>query len=179
MTHSAILISDAQEADLLAIRDIYAWHVQHGIASFETEPPSLNDMMARHTAVMAQGLPWLVARHDGELLGYCYLSPYRPRYAYRFAVEDSVYIHPAKAGRGLGSLLLHEAIARAEKGGWRQMLAIIGNAENHASFRLHQKLGFHLIGKLQAVGFKHGRWVDTLLMQRSLGEGQQTPPRDG
>lgn len=179
MTHSAILISDAQEADLLAIRDLYAWHVQHGIASFETEPPSLNDIMGRYTAVKAQGLPWLAARQDGELLGYCYLSPYRPRYAYRFTVEDSVYIHPAKIGRGLGALLLREAITRAEQGGWRQMLAVIGNADNHASLRLHQKLGFQLIGQLTAVGYKHDRWVDTLLMQRSLGEGQQTPPRDG
>lgn len=176
MTHSAIVISDAAEADMPAILGIYAWHVEHGLASFETESPSLNEMMARHTAVMAHGLPWLVAKQEDVVLGYSYLTPYRPRHAYRFTLEDSVYIHPKMGGKGLGFLLLSEAIARAEQGHWRQLMAVIGNSENEASRRLHEKLGFRLIGKLAAVGYKHGRWVDTLMMQRPLGHGAQTPP---
>jgi L-amino acid N-acyltransferase YncA len=173
---SEIVIGDAAEAEVAAIRDIYAWHVINGIASFETEPPSLAEMLARRASVLEKGLPWLTAKRDGQVLGYCYLGLYRTRYAYRFTVEDSVYVHPDWGGQGIGSLLLSQAIGRAERGGWRQMLAIIGDSENRGSIRLHEKLGFSQTGIMTAVGFKHGRWVDTLLMQRPLGEGQTTLP---
>lgn len=176
MSATELTIRDAADEDMPAIRDIYAWHVINGIASFETEPPDLADMLARRASVLAKGLPWLVAKHDREVVGYCYLGFYRPRHAYRFTVEDSVYVHPDRAGHGIGYHLLAEAIARAERDGFRQMLAIIGNSENHASIRLHEKLGFSLTGTMTAVGFKHGRWVDTLLMQRPLGEGQVSLP---
>ncbi|WP_341785751.1 MULTISPECIES: GNAT family N-acetyltransferase [Sodalis] len=176
MSVSEIVIGDAAEAEVAAIRDIYAWHVINGIASFETEPPSLAEMLARRASVLEKGLPWLTAKRDGQVLGYCYLGLYRTRYAYRFTVEDSVYVHPDWGGQGIGSLLLSQAIGRAERGGWRQMLAIIGNSENRGSIRLHEKLGFSQTGIMTAVGFKHGRWVDTLLMQRPLGEGQTTLP---
>ncbi len=161
---------------MAAIREIYAWHVINGIASFETEPPSLDVMLARRTSVLEKGLPWLAAKQDGQVLGYCYLGLYRTRYAYRFTVEDSVYIHPDLGGQGIGSRLLADVIKRAERGGWRQMLAIIGNSENTGSIRLHEKLGFSQTGIMTAVGFKHGRWIDTLLMQRTLGDGQTTLP---
>lgn len=173
---SEIVIGDSAEAEIAAIRDIYAWHVINGIASFETEPPSLAEMLARRASVLEKGLPWLTAKRDGQVLGYCYLGLYRTRYAYRFTVEDSVYVHPDWGGQGIGSLLLSQAIGRAERGGWRQMLAIIGDSENRGSIRLHEKLGFSQTGIMTAVGFKHGRWVDTLLMQRPLGEGQTTLP---
>lgn len=173
---SPLTITDAVDADITAIQAIYAWHVVNGIASFETEPPSVADLAGRRAAVLAQGLPWLVAKRDGRVAGYCYLGLYRARHAYRFTVEDSVYIHPEMGGRGIGSALLAEAIDRAQRGGWRQMLAVIGNSDNLGSIRLHEKLGFRLIGTLAAVGFKHGRWVDTLLMQRPLGQGQDTLP---
>ncbi len=176
MSASEIVIGDAAETEVAAIRDIYAWHVINGIASFETEPPSLGEMLARRKSVLAKGLPWLTAKRDGQVLGYCYLGLYRTRYAYRFTVEDSVYVHPDWGGQGIGSLLLSQAIGRAERGGWRQMLAIIGNSENIGSVRLHEKLGFSQTGMMTAVGLKHGRWVDTLLMQRPLGDGQATPP---
>lgn len=178
MSMPTITLSDATEADMVAIQAIYAWHVQYGLASFETEPPSLQDMLARRVAVVSKALPWLAAKRGDEVLGYCYLTPYRPRYAYRFSVEDSVYIHPDHQGQGLGYRLLSEAIARAEQGGWRQMLAVIGNSENQGSMRLHQKLGFSTIGQLSAVGFKHGRWVNTLLMQRAIGDGDNTLPTE-
>jgi len=161
---------------MAAIREIYAWHVINGIASFETEPPSLAEMLTRRAAVLAKGLPWLEAKQDGQVLGYCYLGLYRTRFAYRFTVEDSVYIHRDMGGQGIGYLLLTEAIKRAGQGGWRQMLAIIGNSENIGSIRLHEKLGFSQTGIMTAVGFKHGRWVDTLLMQRPLDAGQTTLP---
>ncbi|WP_410012318.1 N-acetyltransferase family protein [Sodalis sp. C49] len=176
MSITPLSITDATDADMTAIQAIYAWHVLHGIASFETEPPCLADMAARRAGVLAKGLPWLAARLDGRVVGYCYLGLYRPRHAYRFTVEDSVYIHPEMGGQGIGYALLAEAIERAQRGGWRQMLAVIGDSGNIGSIRLHEKLGFRLIGTLAAVGFKHGRWVDTLLMQRPLGEGQDTLP---
>lgn len=174
-----LVITDATDADMGEIQAIYAWHVLHGIASFETEPPSVANMMARRAAVLDQGLPWLAARLDGRVVGYCYLGLYRPRHAYRFTVEDSVYIHDRMGGRGIGYALLAEAIDRAQRDGRRQMLAVIGNSGNIGSIRLHEKLGFRLIGTMDAVGFKKGRWVDTLLMQRSLGEGQDTLPVPG
>ncbi|EIC85214.1 GNAT family N-acetyltransferase [Serratia sp. M24T3] len=173
-----IELADASESDMAEVQAIYAHHVIHGLSSFETEAPSVEEMQQRRKTVLEKGLPYLVARQQGKVLGYCYLSPYRPRYAYRFTVEGSVYIAVGQQGKGLGKRLMAEAIERAERGGWRQMMAVIGNSENIASLRLHQSLGFHTIGQLTGVGFKHGRWVNTIMMQRTLGEGDTTPPVD-
>lgn len=176
LTNPSLIITDAAEADMAAVQAIYARHVLEGIATFEIEPPHVDEMMARRAATLAKGLPWLVAKQEGEIVGYCYLGLYRPRYAYRFSLEDSVYIHSEMKGRGIGSALLAEAIERATLGGWRQMLSVIADSGSQSSVRLHEKLGFRLIGRLDAVGFKHGRWIDTLFMQRPLGEGQDTLP---
>lgn len=173
-----IVLSDASESDMSEVQQIYAHHVIYGLSSFETEAPSLEEMLLRRKNVLSKGLPYLVARQNGVVLGYCYLSPYRPRYAYRFTVEGSVYIAEGHQGKGTGKRLMVEAIARAEQGGWRQMMAVIGNSENTASLRLHQALGFQVIGQLTGVGFKHGRWLNTIMMQKSLGEGDTSTPLD-
>lgn len=173
-----IELADASESDMVEVQAIYAPQVIHGFSSFETEAPSVEEMLQRREAVVSKGLPYLVARQQGKVLGYCYLSPFRPRHAYRFTLECSVYIAEGQQGKGLGKRLLAEAIKRAERGGWRQMMAVIGNSENIASVRLHQSLGFHIIGQLTGVGYKHGRWINTVMMQRTLGEGDATPPAD-
>jgi len=172
----SIVIADASVTDMQQVQQIYAQHVLYGLATFETEPPDLAEMLSRRENILSKGLPYLVAKSGEQVLGYCYLSPYRPRYAYRFTAEDSVYLDPAAQGKGVGKRLLSEAIERATIGGWRQIISIIGNSENIASQRLHESLGFTLIGQLTAVGFKHGRWVNTLMMQRALGEGNNTLP---
>lgn len=164
-------IIDATAEHIASIQEIYAWHVVNGIATFETVSPTVEEMSERLTAVHGAGTPWLVAEVDGVIAGYCYLAPYRPRYAYRFTLEDSVYIHPHQQGKGIGKALLTEAIRRAEVTGFRQLVAVIGNSENHGSIALHRSLGFELTGILKSVGFKHERWVDTVIMQKSLGEG--------
>lgn len=171
----AITLRDATVLDVPSIRAIYADHVSHGLASFELEPPSAEEMRQRFEAVKAVGLPYLIAEQAGEIVGYSYATPYRPRPAYRHTVEDSVYVRSDQAGRGIGHRLLGELIARVEQGDWRQMVAIIGNSENRASIALHERLGFRLVGVLESVGFKHGRWLDTVLMQRRLGKGDLTP----
>ncbi|WAT02458.1 GNAT family N-acetyltransferase [Rouxiella chamberiensis] len=173
-----IELLDADESDMAQVQAIYAHHVIYGSSSFETEPPSLEEMLQRRRAVVDKGLPYLVAKEQGQVIGYCYLSPYRPRYAYRFTVEGSVYMAEGQQGKGVGKRLMTEAIARAERGGWRQMMAVVGNSENIASLRLHQSLGFTVIGQLTGVGYKHGRWLNTIMMQRTLGEGDTTPPID-
>ena len=171
-------IIPAQQQHVAQICAIYAWHVEHGIASFETTPPDVAEMAGRLAKVQAHGTPWLVALEGEQVLGYCYLAPYRPRHAYRFTLEDSVYIHHQHGGQGLGRALLSHAISLVEQAGYRQLLAVIGNSENQASLRLHRSLGFNLVGTLQSVGFKHGRWVDTVLMQRTLGDGATLPPSE-
>jgi L-amino acid N-acyltransferase YncA len=168
------------EADLPAVQALYAHHVLHGLASFEEEPPSIAEMRARWRKVLDLGLPYLAAELDGAVVGYSYASAYRPRAAYRFTVENSVYVREGLAGRGIGKTLLDELIARCEAGPWRQMLAVIGNRENEASIALHRRCGFRLIGILDSVGHKHGRWVDSVLMQRALaapGKGCDTGRR--
>lgn len=165
----------ATSLDIPVIRDIYADHVLHGTASFEIEPPSLEEMHRRHEAVISAGLPYLVAERAGEVVGYAYATPYRPRPAYRHTIEDSVYVRADQAGLGIGRALLEVLIAQVEQGDWRQMVAVIGNSENRASIALHERLGFRLVGVFESVGFKHGRWLDTVLMQRRLGEGDRTP----
>lgn len=159
-----------------AIQRIYAHHVLHGTASFELEPPTLEQMRERRASVTAQGMPYLAAEIDGTVRGYAYVTPYRPRPAYRHTVEDSVYVEDGWGGRGIGNLLMAELIQRCTQGGWRQMLAVVGDSRNAASLALHARHGFHPVGTLRSVGFKHGQWRDTVLMQRELGEGDGTPP---
>jgi phosphinothricin acetyltransferase len=165
---SSITVRPLVEADLPAIQAIYAHHVLHGLASFEEEPPSVEEIRSRWRKVLDLGLPYLAAELDGAIVGYSYAGAYRPRAAYRFTVENSVYVRDGLAGRGIGKALLDELIARCEAGPWRQMLAVIGNRDNEASIALHRRCGFRLIGILDSVGRKHGRWVDTVLMQRAL-----------
>lgn len=166
--------------DLGAITAIYGHHVLHGTASFETEPPREEEMRRRRTDILARGLPHLVAEDgDGTVLGYAYASAYRPRAAYRNTVENSVYVRHDIVGRGVGRLLLAELIAQCEALGARQMVAVVGDSANLASVRLHEAFGFRLIGTLSSVGRKHGRWLDTVLLQRQLGEGDSTDPAGG
>ncbi|MCS0497122.1 GNAT family N-acetyltransferase [Ancylobacter sp. MQZ15Z-1] len=171
-----LVVREACEADMAGVQSIYAHHVRHGLASFEEEPPPLAEMLRRRAAVLEAGLPYLVAVSGGEIAGYAYATAYRPRRAYRFTVEDSVYVAEGQGGRGIGSRLLGALIARCEEGPWRQMIAVIGNSANAGSIALHRRHGFADVGTFRSIGFKHGRWVDTVLMQRALGAGDTTPP---
>lgn len=175
----ALIIRDSTPEDLPAIHAIYDYYVRHGTASFELEPPSVDEMRARREAVLARQLPYLVAESDGDILGYAYATPYRPRPAYRYTVEDSVYVKHGIAGRGIGKRLLAELIERCTAGGWRQMLAVVGDSRNAASISLHARLGFHAVGTLRSVGFKFDEWRDTVLMQRALGDGDRREPAAG
>ena len=161
-------IRNATEADIPEVQAIYAHHVLHGLASFEEVPPSADEMRARFEAIVAGGKPYLVAEIDGRIAGYGYASAYRPRSAYRYTLENSIYIDADARGRGVGSALLEALVARCRKGPWRQMLAVIGDSANAASIGLHRKAGFRQVGVLERVGFKHGRWVDSVLMQLEL-----------
>ena len=174
-----VSVRDAQDADLAAVQAIYAHHVLYGLATFEEVPPSVDELGARRAAVLALGLPYLVAELDGGIVGYCYATSYRPRPAYRHTIEDSVYVADGLGGRGVGAALLGALIARCEAGAWRQMIAIIGNSENAGSIALHRRLGFHRVGTLASVGFKLGRWVDSVIMQRALGAGGTRQPEAG
>ncbi|MFV9688016.1 N-acetyltransferase [Pantoea graminicola] len=169
-------ITEADERHIPAIQQIYAYHVLHGTATFETEPPDVAEITARMKKLRAAGLPWFVAVEAGSVSGYCYLSRYRERHAYRFTLEDSVYIAPGSQGQGIGKKLLSSAVAWAEAQGFRQLVAVVGNSENTASLALHCAAGFSMTGTLKSVGFKHGRWLDTVILQRTLGQGNATLP---
>jgi len=171
-----LVVRDAGEQDMVAIAAIYAHHVRHGLATFEEIPPGPDELLARREAILALGLPYLAAEREGRVVGYCYATRYRPRPAYRHTIEDSVYVAARFGGRGIGSALLGALIARCEQGPWRQMIAVIGDRDNAASFRLHRRHGFRHAGTLRSVGFKLGQWVDTVLMQRPLGDGDRSPP---
>ena len=164
-------------ADMSAVTAVYAHHVTHGGGSFELEPPSLADMAHRHANVVQLGLPWLVACQGDEVLGFAYAGQFRPRPGFRYLVEDSVYVHPQHTSQGLGAALLAELIALCGQAGMRQMLAVIGDSANAGSIALHARLGFSHAGLLKASGWKHGRWLDTVLMQRALGPGQSCDPQ--
>jgi L-amino acid N-acyltransferase YncA len=163
------MVRPSLASDIAAIAAIYGYHVQNGTASFEIDPPDEAEMARRRSGVLERGLPYLTAEMDGEIAGYAYASPYRPRAAYRFTLEDSIYIHPAHIGKGIGSRLLPKLITACEETPAKQMVAIIGDINNSASVRLHERFGFTHVGVLHAVGFKFERWVDTILMQRALG----------
>lgn len=166
----------AQPEDLPAIHAIYAHHVLSGLASFEEEPPSPAELRRRYDEVLARKLPYLAAELDGAVAGYGYCAPYRARSAYRYALEDSVYVRHDAHGRGVGRALLAELIRACEALGYRQMVAIIGDSAHAASIGLHESQGFLRVGSLRAVGFKFGRWVDSVIMQRPLGAGDSTKP---
>lgn len=170
-------VRDAENGDVPAIAEIYSHHVRHGTASFELEPPSTNEVGERIAMAAARGLPYLVAELDGRVIGYAIAKPYRPRPAYAWALEDSVYVAAERHGHGIGSTLLSSLLDRSSAAGFRQMVAVIGDSANTPSIRLHEKLGFRHVGVLTSVGFKHGRWLDTVLMQRALGPGADSPPR--
>lgn len=168
-----VVIRVAVPSDLAAVTRIYAHHVSHGTGSFETEPPDEPEVTRRWSVVSERGLPWLVADDEGDVVGYAYAAPYRARPAYQHTVEDSIYVRADRIGHGLGRLLMPALLAEVEAGGMRQVIAVIGDSGNQASIALHQRFGFHHAGLLQNVGFKFGRWLDTVFMQRSLGEAER------
>ena len=169
----------AAAADLPAITDIYEHAVLYGTATFELIPPDLAEMTRRFGVLMEGGFPYFVAALDGRVIGYAYAGAYRPRPAYRFTVENSVYLEPAIHRRGIGLQLLERLITECEARGYRQMIAVIGDSDNAGSISVHTKCGFQMIGTHPNVGFKFGRWLDTVMMQRALGEGASTLPADG
>lgn len=171
-----MMIRAVENADIPAMAAIYGHHVLTGLGSFEETPPTDEAMAGRVAAVGRLDLPWLVAEEAGEIVGYAYASAFRSRPGYRYTAEDSVYVAPDAAGRGVGRALLSAVIGRCEAMGLRQMLAVIGDSGNAASIGLHRALGFELVGVARGVGFKHGRWVDLVWMQRTLNEGDQAPP---
>jgi L-amino acid N-acyltransferase YncA len=176
---NAFALRSSTDADLTAIQAIYAHHVLHGLGTFEETPPDLAEIAARRAAVVAKGLPWLVAVAGERVLGYAYAGPFRPRSAYRFALEDSIYVAPDAAGKGVGKALLADLLRRCESWGARQMVAVIGDSGNAGSIGVHRALGFENMGKMTGVGFKHGRWVDVVIMQKRLGDGMDTLPPHG
>lgn len=173
-----MLLRPSTEADLTAITTIYAHHVLHGTGTFELEAPDQAEMARRRADVVGKGLPWLVAEDAGRVLGYAYANHFRPRRAYRFCVEDSIYLAPDAQGRGIGRLLLAELLARCEAAGARQMVAVIGDAANAGSIGVHRALGFEHTGVLKASGWKFDRWLDVIFMQRALGPGAGAPAAD-
>jgi len=173
------VIRDSREQDMPRVAAIYGFHVLHGVASFEEEPPSVDELTHRRADVLDRDLPYLVAELDGQAVGYSYAAPYRSRPAYRFTVENSVYIDHRLARRGIGFALLSALIARCIEARCHQMVAVIGDSANMASISLHARLGFLHVGTLQAVGFKFGRWVDSVLMQRVLATDANSSVNDG
>jgi phosphinothricin acetyltransferase len=171
-----MLVRPAAAQDLPAIQSIYAHHVLHGLASFEEVPPSLEEMRRRFDEVTGRGLPYLAAVEKGEVLGYGYCGLYRTRSAYRHTLEDSVYVKQGRQGKGVGKAVLAELIERCTALNYRQIVAVIGDSANAASIGLHASLGFVRAGNLRSTGFKFGRWVDSILMQRPLGAGDGSPP---
>ncbi len=181
MSGDAPIIRPSREDDVAAIAAIYGYHVLHGLASFEEVPPPVAEIARRRAEIVARGLPYLVAERangtdGGRVVGYCYAGLFRPRAAYRFTLEDSIYVDAAEVGRGVGRALLEPLLLRSTELGYRQMVAVIGGRETVPSIRLHEALGFSHVGALPAVGFKFGRWIDIVLMQRALGPGAATPP---
>jgi phosphinothricin acetyltransferase len=171
-----VSIRAADPEDVPAITAIYAAAVRHGTASFEIEPPDDAQMRRRYGALRAGGYPYLVAELAGTVAGYAYAGPYRERPAYRWSIEDSVYVAEQSQRRGIGRALLEALIAEAQQGGFRQMIAVIGDSANAASIELHRTASFRMVGTFRNVGFKFGRWLDTVLMQRPLGPGASTLP---
>jgi phosphinothricin acetyltransferase len=171
-----IPIRPAGLRDIAAITRIYDHAVRHGTASFEIEPPDEHEMVQRYEALRDGRYPYLVAELGGTIAGYAYAAPYRARPAYDWSVENSIYIAPQSQRRGIGRALLEQLIVAAQERGFRQMIAIIGDSANAASIELHRAAGFRTVGTFDNVGFKFGRWLDSVLMQRPLGQGAETMP---
>jgi L-amino acid N-acyltransferase YncA len=176
---STLVVRDSEDADLPAIAGIYAHHVMHGFGSFEEAPPDVEELARRRREILGKRLPYLIASDGtGGVLGYAYASLYRARSAYRFTVEDSIYVAPQATRRGIGRLLLEALIERCTAFGYRQMIAVIGDSGNRGSIGLHQSLGFAHAALLPTIGFKRGRWVDCVMMQRPLGPGAGVSPQE-
>jgi len=173
------LVRPCRDQDLAAVARIYGHAVEHGTGTFELQAPTAEEMQARHEDVRAKGLPWLVAEQHGQVLGYAYANAFRSRPAYRFFLEDSIYLAPQAQGLGLGRVLMAELVARCTALGARQLLAVIGDSDNAASIGLHLACGFEHAGVLRHSGWKFGRWLDVVLMQRALGPGAQAPAGSG
>lgn len=171
-----VTIRDARDDDVAAIQRIYAHHVESGTASFEEIAPSADIIAERRQTVLDRGCPYIVAEWNGEVHGFAYAAFFRPRSAYRHTVEDSIYVDPETTGKGIGTKLLSELVERCTQLGYRQMVAVIGGAQNVASINLHKRHGFEEAGHLKSTGFKFGAWVDTIIMQRALGPGDDTLP---
>lgn len=170
-------IRASHDADIAAITAIYRHHVLHGTGTFEVDPPSAQEMATRRADVLARGLPYLVAEDDaGQVLGFCYCNWFKPRPAYRFSAEDSVYVADTARGQGLGRLLLQALSTQAEAAGVRKLLAVIGDSANAGSIGVHRASGFSEIGTMRSVGWKFDRWLDIVLMEKTLGDGDRTPP---
>ncbi|MEO8013361.1 GNAT family N-acetyltransferase [Polaromonas sp.] len=172
------LLRPSRDEDIAAITAIYAHHVLHGTGTFETEPPSTGDMAARRADVLSKGLPYLVAEQDGKILGFAYGNWFKPRPAYRYSVEDSVYLAPGLDRKGLGRALLAELLAHCEAAGIRKVMAIIGDSANAGSVGVHRALGFQQVGIVEACGWKFGAWRDIVIMQKTLGPGSSEPPAE-
>jgi L-amino acid N-acyltransferase YncA len=169
-------LRDAAPGDLPAITAIYAHHVLHGTGTFEEEPPDEAEMAGRVSDVQGKGWPWLVGEEGGQVLGFAYLTQYRPRSAYRYAGEDSVYVRDDIRGQGVGKALVAALLRRGEECGFRQVFAVIGDSENVGSIGLHVSLGFRQVGLMRSAGAKFGRWLDVVIMQRAIGQGDRDPP---
>jgi phosphinothricin acetyltransferase len=172
---AAIAIRNCEEKDLPAVTEIYRHHVLTSPATFELEPPGPEEMLARYRAIVNGGFVYLVAEQDARIVGYAYVSIYRARPAYRFTVEDSVYIRPGNERRGVGRMLLQALLAECERRPFRQVIAVIGDSANTASIELHRALGFRMVGNFRSVGYKFGRWLDSVLMQKEIGAGDAGP----
>jgi len=173
---SKLIVRASSEDDVARCAEIYAYHVLHGTASFEVDPPDVTEMKRRRAAVLDIGLPHLVAEREGRVVGYAYAGNWRPRPAYKFSVEDSIYIEKEAIGQGVGKALLPALIEQCTALGRRQMVAVIGDSAQTPSIKLHASCGFEMVGTLRNVGCKFGRWLDTVIMQRELGAGSTTPP---
>ena len=169
------IIRPSRDADLCAITAIYAHHVLHGTGTFEVDPPTESDMAARRADVLSKGLPWLVACDGTTVIGYAYCNWFKPRPAYRFSAEDSIYLAPDVQRTGLGRALLAELAARAEAAGVRKLIAVIGDSANLGSVSVHRSVGFQDVGVLKSCGWKFGAWRDVVLMDMALGAGDSTP----
>lgn len=172
------LIRPSTEDDLPAITAIYAHHVLYGTGTFETSPPSQTDMRSRRQDVLDKQLPHLVADRDGTVIGFAYANWFKPRPAYRFSTEDSVYVAPGLTGQGIGAALMTALLGALESGGIRHVMAVIGDSQNHGSVKLHRKMGFKDVGVVHGCGWKFDRWLDIVLMERTLGDGTKTPPTE-
>jgi len=179
MSTPVLLIRASVAGDLPVITAIYAWNVLNGTGTFELEPPDEAEMARRREDVLGKGLPWLVIERDGAVLGYAYANHFRPRKAYRFCLEDSIYLAADAKGLGLGRMLLAELLARCEAAGARQMLAVIGDSANLGSIGVHRTLGFEQVGIMKAAGWKFDQWRDVVVMQKALGHGSLTAPEAG